>query len=80
MVRYNISARWNDLSYVQASVKKIGSESPLYKEFSETYASLHRIAEELDEPLEYAVSKRDGCIITSRRCYNNIFFELLGRR
>jgi hypothetical protein len=45
MVRYNVSAKWNDLSYVQASVKKIGSESPLYKEFSDTYTHLHRIAE-----------------------------------
>jgi len=77
LVRYNISAKWNELSYVQSSAKKIGSESPLYKEFSETYKHLHRMAGELDEPLQYCVSKRDGSIIAAKRCYNNIFYVLL---
>ncbi|CBY09332.1 unnamed protein product [Oikopleura dioica] len=77
LVRYNISAKWNDLSYVQASVQKIGSESPLYKEFSDTYKHLHRMAGELDEPLQYCVSQRDGSIIAAKRCYNNIFYILL---
>ena len=37
------------------------------------------MAEELDEPLEEAISKRDGCMIATRRCYNNIFFDLLSK-
>ncbi|CBY21117.1 unnamed protein product [Oikopleura dioica] len=78
LVRYNISAKWNDLSYVQASAKKIGSESPLYKEFRGTYNSLHHVAEELDEPIQQAVSRRDGSIVTAKRAFNNIFYELLG--